>query len=96
MAATFRKTDGDIAAVLKTMFDVAEFETSLGTRFKDPMHFVVSAIRLAYDDRPIVNARRFRAGSTAWREPLYGHQTPDGYRLGAGGLGQSGSDGHAL
>ena len=81
MAATFRKTDGDIAAVLETMFDSAEFKTSLGTRFKDPMHFVVSAIRLAYDDRAIVNTLPLQNWLNRMAEPLYGRQTPDGYSL---------------
>ncbi len=81
MAATFRKSDGDIAAVLKTMFESAEFKSSLGTRFKDPIHFVVSAIRLAYDDRPIVNAAPIQGWLNRMAEPLYGRQTPDGYGL---------------
>ena len=54
--ATFRQTDGDIAAVLKTMFASPEFKNSLGTAFKDPMHYAISAIRLAYDDKVILNA----------------------------------------
>jgi uncharacterized protein (DUF1800 family) len=81
MAATFRKTDGEIAAVLKTMFDAPEFKASLGTRFKDPMHFVVSALRLAYDDQPILNAAPIHNWLNRMAEPLYGHQTPDGYGL---------------
>jgi uncharacterized protein (DUF1800 family) len=81
MAATFRTTDGDIAAVLETMFGSAEFKTSLGTRFKDPMHFVVSAVRLAYDDRAIVNTLPLQNWLNRMAEPLYGRQTPDGYSL---------------
>jgi uncharacterized protein (DUF1800 family) len=81
MAAMFRRTDGDIAAVLKTMFDSAELKTSLGTHFKDPMHFVVSAVRLAYDDRPIVNTQPLQNWLNRMAEPLYGRQTPDGYGL---------------
>jgi uncharacterized protein (DUF1800 family) len=81
MAATFRKTDGDVTAVLETMFNSAEFKTSLGTRFKDPMHFVVSAIRLAYDDRAIVNTLPLQNWLNRMAQPLYGRQTPDGYSL---------------
>ncbi|HEY3998030.1 MAG TPA: DUF1800 domain-containing protein, partial [Candidatus Xenobia bacterium] len=43
MARTFQHTDGDIAAVLRTMFSSPQFTTSLGTKFKDPMRYVVSA-----------------------------------------------------
>jgi uncharacterized protein (DUF1800 family) len=81
MAATFRKTDGDIAAVLEAMFNSAEFKISLGARFKDPMHFVVSAVRLAYDDRVIVNSLPLQNWLSRMAEPLYGRQTPDGYSL---------------
>src|SRR5262245_50227624 len=81
MAATFRKTDGEIAAVLKTMFESPEFKASLGTRFKDPIHFVVSAVRLAYDDQPILNAAPIQGWLNRMAEPLYGRQTPDGYGL---------------
>jgi uncharacterized protein (DUF1800 family) len=81
MAATFRKTDGDIAAVLKTMFESQEFKASLGTRFKDPIHFVLSALRLAYDDRPILNPVPIQGWLNRMAEPLYGRQTPDGYGL---------------
>ena len=56
MARTFRKTDGDIAAVLSVMFASREFTASLGQKFKDPVHYLVSAVRLAYDVRPISNA----------------------------------------
>ncbi|HEX4599081.1 MAG TPA: DUF1800 domain-containing protein, partial [Burkholderiaceae bacterium] len=56
MAARFQRTDGEIAAVLQTMFESPEFAASLRTRYKDPVHYVVSAVRLAYDEKPILNA----------------------------------------
>ena len=45
MAATFTATDGDIASVLRTLFASPEFKASLGTKFKDPIHYAVSALR---------------------------------------------------
>ncbi|HEY2229326.1 MAG TPA: DUF1800 domain-containing protein [Xanthobacteraceae bacterium] len=81
MAATFRQTDGDIAAVLKTLFAAPEFKTSLGTQFKDPMHYVLSAIRLAYDDKVVLNTGPIQGWLGRLAEPLYGHDTPDGYPL---------------
>jgi uncharacterized protein (DUF1800 family) len=81
MAATFRQTDGDIAAVLKTMFAAPEFKTSLGIQFKDPMHYVLSAIRLAYDDKVVLNTGPIQGWLGRLAEPLYGHDTPDGYPL---------------
>ena len=57
MAQTFKATDGDIAAVLSTMVHAPEFTASLkpGVKFKDPVHYVFSAVRLAYDDKVILN-----------------------------------------
>jgi uncharacterized protein (DUF1800 family) len=80
-AATFRQTDGDIAAVLGTIFTSPEFKASLGTQFKDPMHYVMSAIRFAYDDKVILNTAPILGWLGRMGEPLYGHETPDGYPL---------------
>ena len=57
LTQTFIHTDGDIAAVLHTLLLSREFSATLGAKFKDPMRFVVSAIRFAYDGRPISNSR---------------------------------------
>jgi uncharacterized protein (DUF1800 family) len=81
MARTFQHTDGDIAAVLRTMFSSPQFTTSLGTKFKDPMRYVVSAMRLTYDGRPIENPQPLVNWLRALGEVPYGHQTPDGYAL---------------
>ena len=81
MAETFRTTDGDIAAVLKTMFQSPLFIASLGARFKDPVHFVISALRLAYDDRVVANINPVQGWIGRLAEPLYGKETPDGYSL---------------
>ncbi|NYE60911.1 uncharacterized protein (DUF1800 family) [Duganella sp. 1224] len=85
MAARFQATDGDIAAVLRTLFDAPEFTQSLGKKFKDPVHYVVSAVRLTYDDKVILNAGPMLGWLGRMAEPLYGRQTPDGYPLTASG-----------
>ena len=82
MSATFRQTDGDISAVLKTMFTSPEFQASLGKQFKDPVHYVISAVRLAYDDKIVLNTAPILGWLGRLAEPLYGHETPDGYPLG--------------
>ena len=83
MAAAFRQGDGDIAQTLRVMFDSPEFAQSLGKKFKDPMHYVVSAARLALDDRPPPDAAA--TGLLIWLARLgqlpNDHQTPDGYPL---------------
>lgn len=81
MAQTFRQTDGDIASVLQTLFASEAFKLSLGRKFKDPMHYVVSAVRLSYDDKPILNAGPMLGWLSRMGQPLYGRQTPDGYPL---------------
>ncbi|HTD05141.1 DUF1800 domain-containing protein, partial [Undibacterium sp.] len=81
MSQTFLSTDGDIAATLHTLFTSAEFSHSLAQKFKDPVHYVVSAVRLAYDDKAILNAGPMLNWLNRMGEPLYGHQTPDGYPM---------------
>ena len=81
MAQTFLASDGDIAETLATMFSSQEFRASLGGKFKDPMHYVVSAVRLAFDERPIADARPVLGAVGLLGEPLYARPTPDGYPL---------------
>jgi uncharacterized protein (DUF1800 family) len=81
MSRSFLRSDGDIAATLQTLFDSPEFMQSLGRKFKDPVHYVVSAVRRAYDDKPILNAGPMLSWLNRMGQPLYGKQTPDGYPL---------------
>jgi uncharacterized protein (DUF1800 family) len=81
MAQSFLRSDGDIAATLKVIFTSPEFAQSLAHKFKDPLHYVVSAVRLAYDDKSILNAGPMLNWLNRMGEPLYGRQTPDGYPL---------------
>ena len=81
MAQTFMHTDGDIAAVLHEMFMSREITAALGGKFKDPTRYVVSAIRFAYDGRPISNTRPVLNWLNGLGEAPYGRQTPDGYPL---------------
>ncbi|GLQ88751.1 DUF1800 domain-containing protein [Dyella flagellata] len=79
MAETFQRTDGDIAAVLRTMFLSPYVTTGSGKKFKDPTQFVVSAMRLSYDGKPISNADPLVNWLNQLAEPMYGHITPDGF-----------------
>ena len=47
MVLSFRRSDGDIAQVLRAMIESPAFKTSLGTAFKDPAHYAISAVRLS-------------------------------------------------
>jgi uncharacterized protein (DUF1800 family) len=90
MAKTFQKTHGDIAEVLSTLFNSREFTASLGAKFKDPMHFVISTVRLAYDGKPILNTHPVLNWLNALGEGPFGRQTPDGYPLTESGWASSG------
>ncbi|MBU6207098.1 MAG: DUF1800 family protein [Alphaproteobacteria bacterium] len=82
MAQRWQETGGNIAAVLDIMFHSPEFRASLGQPLlKDPMHYVLSAVRMAYDDRVVVNTAPINNWLYGLSEPLYGHLTPDGYPL---------------
>lgn len=81
LAQTYLASDGRIADVLGALFRAPEFNASLGSKFKDPIHYVVSSVRLAYDDKTILNAGPMVNWLNRMGQPLYGHQTPDGYPL---------------
>ena len=81
MAQTFQQSDGDIAATLHTLFLSPEFAAARPAKFKDPMHYVLSSVRLAYDGRTISNSRPLLDWLNALGEAPYGRQTPDGYPL---------------
>ncbi|MES2188217.1 MAG: DUF1800 domain-containing protein [Pseudomonadota bacterium] len=87
MAAVFQRTDGDIAAVLRVLFLSPEIDTAAsaaaggGGKFKDPVQFVVSSLRFAYEGRPVANLQPAIGWLNQLGEPLYGRVTPDGYPL---------------
>lgn len=83
MAQTFQKTDGDIAAVMSTLVHAPEFSASLkaGAKFKDPMLYVMSSVRLAYDSKVILNTLPIQGWLNRLSEGLFNHETPDGYSM---------------
>jgi uncharacterized protein (DUF1800 family) len=83
MAQTFQKTDGDIAAVMSIMVHSPEFAATLktGAKFKDPVHYVISAVRLAYDTKVILNTLPAQTWLNRLAEGLFNHETPDGYSM---------------
>jgi uncharacterized protein (DUF1800 family) len=83
MAQAFQKSDGDIAAVLDAMVHAPEFAAALtpSAKFKDPMEYVLSAVRLAYDGKVILNTLPIQNWLDRLAEGLFNHQTPDGYPL---------------
>jgi len=80
LAKTFHDTDGDIREVLRTLFKSDEFwaSDSAQAKFKSPYEYVVSALRLA--DVTIADPRPVAGLLAQLGMPLYGCQTPDGYK----------------
>lgn len=81
MATKFLRSDGDIAEVLDVLFQSSSFKASLGQKIKDPVHYAVSAVRLAYDGRSIANTAPLQSWIGRLGQSLYGRATPDGYPL---------------
>ena len=81
MAETFHESEGDIAATLRTLLLSPELAAARAARFKDPMHYVLSAVRLAYDGRTVSNSRPLLDWLNALGEAPFGRQSPDGYPL---------------
>jgi uncharacterized protein (DUF1800 family) len=90
MAVTWKATDGRIASVLETLFTSAEFMNAPPSKFKDPMRYVLSSVRLAYDSKVVPNVGPVLDWINRLGEPLYGRQTPDGYPLVASAWDSSG------
>ena len=90
MAHRFHDSRGDLVAVLRTLFDDPAFAASLGKKFRDPQHYVFAALRLAYDERPIVNLHPVLNWLNALGHAPFGRQTPDGYPLDEAGWASSG------
>jgi uncharacterized protein (DUF1800 family) len=80
MARSYLASNGDIAAVLRTLFASAEFMApdAVGAKFKTPYQFVVSAARASA--APTLNVVPLLGAMAQLGMPLYGCQTPDGYK----------------
>src|SRR5271165_2628056 len=79
MAKTFLKTDGDIRAVLETMFRAPEFwaPEAYRARVKTPFEFVVSSLRATQAD--VIDLQPLLGMLNKMGMPLYGMQPPTGY-----------------
>lgn len=84
MARTWLRTDGRIAEVLGMLIRSPEFAAPVATKFKDPMHYVVSSVRAAYGERVVLNTMPMQGWLNRLGQGLYNRQTPDGYPATAG------------
>ncbi len=80
MARTYLASRGDIRSVLRTLFGSAQFMApeALGAKFKTPYQFVISAVRAGA--APVTNVAPLLGTMAQLGMPLYGCQTPDGYK----------------
>jgi uncharacterized protein (DUF1800 family) len=90
LSQRFLDTEGDIAAVMTTLVESPEFEASLDHKFKDPVRFVVSALRLTLPADAAWRPQRVQYWLARLGQPLYGRRTPDGYPLTSGAWAGSG------
>ena len=78
-----QRSDGDIAAVMEALVREPAFTAERGGAFKDPVRYVFSALRMAYDTRVIRNAGPVLGWLNRLGEGLFNRSTPDGYPLDA-------------
>jgi uncharacterized protein (DUF1800 family) len=80
MARTFTKTDGDLRAVLETMFSSREFfsKGAWQSKIKSPLEMVVSAARALNADA--MDSYTLAQNVADMGEPLYSKEAPTGYK----------------
>jgi uncharacterized protein (DUF1800 family) len=87
LAASFTRSGGDIATVMRTLIESPEFWDSSNTLFKTPMDFACSSLTaggMGKDDAGRNQNFRQASGFLAQAgQPLHGWQTPDGYKTDA-------------
>ena len=77
VAATYKQTDGEISAMLRTIVTSDEFAASAGLKLKRPLDFVVSAIRVTGADGRLDRVLRFFLQVLG--QVPFGWPAPDGY-----------------
>ena len=80
LALAWRDTGGDIRQVLRVLFASPEFmaPSNVGAKFKTPYRFVISAVRAS--GTPLASSAPLAGALNQLGMPLYGCQTPDGYK----------------
>lgn len=76
----FQQTDGDIRAVLQTLFESPEFwdPANVGHKYKTPYRYVISTSRAI--NAPVDNPRPLLFAMNQQGMQLYGCETPNGYK----------------
>ncbi|MDE3009892.1 MAG: DUF1800 domain-containing protein [Pseudomonadota bacterium] len=74
-------SDGDLRELTLAVVRSGEFDASLGEGFKTPQRFVIGSIRLAYEDRVVLNLQPALNWLNRMQHAPFGHATPEGYAL---------------
>ncbi len=80
LSRRYLESGGNIREVLRALFNSREFmaQAGSGSKFKTPYQFIVSAARAG--NVQFTNVRPFMNALNQLGMPLYGCQTPDGYK----------------
>jgi uncharacterized protein (DUF1800 family) len=78
LARRFLDTDGDLRALMQALVDSPEFRDPRPVKFKTPYQYVMSTVRAA--GIATTNVKPLMAVLAQLGQPLYGCQTPDGWR----------------
>ncbi|MEJ6003059.1 DUF1800 domain-containing protein [Paucibacter soli] len=80
LAAHFLQTQGDLRALMRQLLEAPEFwsREALGAKFKSPYRYLLSAVRAL--ELPLAEPLALLPWLAQAGMPLYGAQTPDGYK----------------
>jgi uncharacterized protein (DUF1800 family) len=83
MATAYEHSGGRISATLMTLISSPEFADALAepAKFKEPLDYIVSTVRVACSGQPIGNGLLLAATARDMGEAPYLHTTPDGYAV---------------
>ncbi len=93
MAAAWARSQGQLTDVMAVLLNSPEFSapaTAANSKFKDPMHFVVSAVRACYGEQVVLNTGPMVAWLNRMGQGLYNRASPDGYPSAAAAWSSSG------
>lgn len=80
MVAAFESSDGDIATVMSVLFRSKDITSSPHSKFRDPMLFISSAMRISYGAQAdIADAKPLFYWAMQMGEAPFGRITPDGW-----------------
>ena len=93
LAQRYLQTDGHVGEVLQLLLLSPQVSQAHSPVFKDPLHFVVSALRCSLEGHLIVNTLPVQGWIARQGQGLYNRASPDGYPLESSAWNASGQIG---